>query len=228
MKRLLIIYIDAFRYDYLSEKSTPFLYSLSRNGFYAPLKPILGYTDAIKATIFTGVYPREHGYWIMYKYSPETSPFKIFKHLRFIDRVPSNFTISGIKFVLSATICKLLARIHSYSELSTHNIPFSIIDSFDYTLKNSMVCRNAFHGFPTFFETLAVNSIKYSYIDCSKFGLRARFGSSTRVRKKLTKILEEVGQDTQLLFIYLHQLDNFAHRYGISSAKFSAELKKHR
>ena len=76
MNRLLVLFIDAFRYDYLSEERTPFLYSMSKNGFCAPLTPILGYSDVIDATIFTSVYPEDHGYWIMHKYSPENSPFR--------------------------------------------------------------------------------------------------------------------------------------------------------
>jgi len=224
MNRLLVLFIDAFRYDYLSEERTPFLYSMSKNGFCAPLKPILGYSDAIDATIFTGVYPQDHGYWIKYKYSPETSPLGIFKYLRFIDHLPSSFVVRGVKFVLSATICRLLAKAHGYSALSTHNIPFSAIGFFDYTLKKSMLSQGAFDNFPTFFDILREYGIKYSFIDCSNFSIVARFGSSVRSRKRLATVLERIEPDTQLIFIYLHQLDNFAHRCGINSAKFLEEL----
>lgn len=224
MKRLLVIFVDAFRYDYLSQEKTPFLYTMAKNGLCAPLRTILGYSDAIDATIFTGVYPQDHGYWIRYKYSPESSPFKIFKALRFIDYFPSSFLVRGLKFVLSATVCKILARTRGYSELSTQNIPFSVIGFFDWSLKKSMLEPNVFSDFPTVFDILRKNKIKYFYTDCSKLGLVARFGSSVRARDRLTQKLEEIEPDTQLIFVYLHQLDNFAHRYRIDSNKFLVEL----
>jgi len=220
-----VVLVDAFRYDYLSRRQTPFLYSTSKNGFYAPLKTILGYSDAIDATIFTGVNPEDHGYWIMHKYSPETSPFRIFKPLAFIDYFPSNFIVRGVKFMLSATICKIIAKAHGYSQLSTHNIPFSVISFFDWTSKKSLLGSRPFSDFPTIFDILREKGIKYSYIDAAKLSLRTRFSSSVRVREKLAKVLSQIEPDTQLTFIYLHHLDHFAHRYGITSSRFQAELQ---
>jgi len=156
------------------------------------MNTILGYSDAIDATIYTGVYPQDHGHWIMHKYSPETSPFRMFKPLAFIDYFPSNFVIRGLKFVLSATICRLLAKARHYSELSTHNIPFSVIDSFDWTSKKSLLGSHPFSDFPTIFDILKENGVKHSYINVTKFGLRALFGSSVRVRVKLVKILQGI------------------------------------
>lgn len=225
MKRVLVLLVDSLRYDYISEERTPFLHRVSRNGFCAPMKTILGYSDAIDATIFTGVYPYDHNYWIKYKYSPETSPFGFFQYLRFIDYFPSSFIVRGIKFVLSATVCRLLAKVHGYSTLSTHNIPFSAIGFFDYTLRKSMLAEGAFGNFPTLFDILRERSIKYRFIDCSRFSLATRFGSSVRARKHLARALQKTDSDTQLVFIYLHQLDNFAHRCGISSHKFWKELE---
>jgi len=43
---------------------------------------MLGYSDAIRATLFTGTYPDRHGYWIMYKFDPEGIPYRIYESLR--------------------------------------------------------------------------------------------------------------------------------------------------
>jgi len=224
-QRLLVILVDAFRYDYLSEKYTPFLYSLSKKHSYLPLRPILGYSDSIRATIFTGVYPEDHNYWIMYKYSPETSPFKIFKKFNFIDTFPESFIKRGGRFVLSSSLCKIMARKNGYSELSIQNIPFKIIDYFDYSLKKSMLSVGAFNNFPTIFDILRNNEIKYAYIDSSKFGWRYYFASSSKLWKKLLEAVDSLPNDVGLIFVYLHHLDHFAHRHGTTSPVFLKELK---
>lgn len=226
MKHLIVILIDAFRHDYLSEEFTPFLHSLSKKNYCFPLKPILGYSDSIRATIFTGVYPEDHNYWIMYKYAPETSPFKIFKKLSFLDHMPENFIKRGFRFSLSSSLCKVMAKAEGYSEFSIQNIPFRIIDSFDYTLKKSMFSTGVFNGFPTFFDILRDAGIRYSYIDSSKVGWKYYFASSTKFQKKLLGVMDNLPQDIQLIFVYLHHLDHFAHRNGTTSAEFLKELKR--
>src|SRR6266581_2144071 len=103
-KQVLAILVDALRYDVVNEESTPFISKLGRQGQMLPLKPILGYSDSIRATIFTGASPDRHGYWMSYCHSPGTSPFKAFRRLGFVDYLPSDFLRRGIKFFLSSTI----------------------------------------------------------------------------------------------------------------------------
>ncbi len=62
MKHVLAILIDASRYDYLSENDIPYRYSLSNRGFCAPLRTILGHSDAIGTTIFTAPCPQDYNY----------------------------------------------------------------------------------------------------------------------------------------------------------------------
>ncbi len=225
MKHMLMILVDAFRYDYLSEKNTPFLYSISKKYPCHPLQPILGYSDSIRATIFTGVYPEDHNYWGFYKYSPYTSPFKFFKKLSFLDAFPESSIKRVFRFGISKTVCKFLAISRDYSELSVQNIPFSVIDSFDYSLKKSMFSDGVFGDFPTLFDKLKENEIKFAYTDSSKFGWSYYFSSSEKVQDKLLAFISNLSQDTQFIFVYLHHLDHFAHRHGTNSDIFLNELK---
>jgi len=224
LKRLLVILIDGFRYEYVSEKNTPYLHSVGQTSFQSQLKPILGYSDSIQATIFTGAYPDEHGYWMKYKYGPASSPFKFLRLFRFIDRLPPNIFVRGAKFAFSITIGRLLAKFKGYSDLSLHNIPLRVIDSFDQSLRKSMFSREAFPGFPTFFDALGDNNIKYASIDASEFAWWLFFSSSVKVRQRLVKALDEVEQDTGLIFVSISNLDIFAHRKGLKSPLFWEEL----
>ncbi len=213
MKRMLAILVDALRYDYLSEKYTPFLCSVCKQGFYAPLRPILGFSDAIRVTIFTGTYPNVHDYWIMYRYCPERSPFKMFKALKFIDYIPVGLLKRGLKLVLSATLCKILGKIYDYHELSIRNIPFNIIHFFDFTSKRSILFPKVLKGLPTLFDVLSGHDVKFTYLD------------STKLRGRLLRDLKMLDPDVQVVIVYLHYLDYAAHRHGLNSPHFWVQVK---
>jgi len=213
MPRVIAILVDALRYDYVNEEDTPFMHELALAGTMLPLKPILGYSDAIRATIFTGTYPDKHGYWMSYRYSPGTSPFKAFTILRGIDFIPSDLVRRGTKFLLSSTVCKLLARVKGYSSLHLHNIPYSIIDRFDATLKRSMMDKNPFPNCPTLFDILRERKVAFSYVD-----------SSVSKRRVLTAV-DEVGDQSEFAMVYLHYVDEASHWYGLDSDTFKKTLR---
>jgi predicted AlkP superfamily pyrophosphatase or phosphodiesterase len=213
MKRVMAILIDAFRYDYLSPERTPFLYSLSQLNTCSPLEPILGYSDAIRASIFTGAYPDKHNYWMTYKYSPETSPFKFFRNFGFIDHLPTFFR-PWLKLALSKVARKGEIR----------NIPIKIAPFFDYTLPGEPADPEAFGDIATIFDTLRANGNRFSYITSDQFGWRY-FWFARSLRGKLIKAIDGIKPETEFIYLYLHYLDNAAHRYGTKSAKFLRELR---
>src|SRR3989475_2095547 len=213
MPRVIAILVDALRYDYVSRQDTPFMYELGLQGATLHLKPILGYSDSIRATIFTGTYPDRHGYWMSYRYSPETSPFRAFTVLRAIDRIPSDLIRRGTKFVLTATLCKLLARIKGYSSLHLHNIPFSIIDRFDATIRKSMLDAHPFPDFPTLFDVLRQRKISFAYID------------SSVLKRRILNAVDKVGPDIQFAMVYLHYVDEASHWFGLDSKTFRNTLR---
>src|SRR6266571_567206 len=213
MPRVIAILVDALRYDYVNREDTPFLYELGHQGTALPLRPILGYSDAIRATIFTGTYPDRHGYWMSYRYSPGTSPFKAFTALRAIDHIPSDLIRRGTKFLLTSTICRLLARIKGYSSLHLHNIPFSIIDQFDATIQRSMLDVNPFPNFPTLFDVLREKEIPFAYVD------------SSVLKRRLLNAVNKVPSRTEFAMVYLHYVDEASHWFGLDSETFKRTIR---
>ena len=213
MARVLAILVDALRYDLVNDKDTPFIHSLAKHGFKLPLRPILGYSDAIRATIFTGTYPDRHGYWMSYSYSPDTSPFKTLKCLSFIDYIPNDLMRRGLKFLLSSTVMKILSRLMGYHSLHLHNIPFRIIDKFDMTTRKDFTDPDVFPGYPTIFDVLRRHGIKFAYLDSSK------------LKRKLLREVRNLEEDTAFTFVYLHYIDEAAHWFGMRSSKFRRSLK---
>jgi Type I phosphodiesterase / nucleotide pyrophosphatase len=206
---LLVFLVDAFRHDFLSQNITPNLFALAEEGISRPLQPILGYSDAIRATFFTGRYPDETGYWMEYCYRPETSPWKGLSRLAVLDNMPSDLALRGLKLAASSTVMKLVAKRRGFPHLSLRNMPFRALEKFDFTLHQSMTAPKAL-GYPSIFDKCTAAGRPWAYLDASK------------VRKgyHLLKQLDGISDDVGLIFVYLHQLDQAAHLFGITSDVF--------
>ena len=206
---VLVFLIDAFRHDFLSESGTPRLAELASAGVRKPLQPILGYSDAIRATLFTGRPPDETGYWMEYAYRPESSPWRGFGRLAPLDRVPSDLALRGLKLALSSTVMKPLAARRGLPHMSLRAVPFRGIGQFDLTLREPMTAPGAL-GHPTIFDECTATGRPWAYLDSS----RVRRGEDLVAR--VATLPEDVG----LVFTYLHQIDMAAHLVGIESPTF--------
>jgi hypothetical protein len=182
--------------------------SLAEQGVGVPLRPILGYSDAIRSVIFTGRYPDEHGYWMEYCFRPERSPWRGLQRLGVLDRLPSDLALRALKLAASATAMKALARRRGYPHLDLRHIPFRGLGCFDLTLDRPMTAPGAL-GMPTIFDRCTDTGRSWVYLDSSKLGRRA--------------LLEKVGRlpdDVGLIFVYLHHIDMASHVRGIESRRF--------
>lgn len=210
-EKLIGIFIDALRPDFISERDTPFLYALSNENPCMELETILGYSDAIDATIFTGTYPDVYEYWMKYYYDPQNSPFKNMPFLsvfKLIDYIPSAFIRSGINFVLRSTFYKWFSKKLGYNELASYNIPYKLIHNFDFTLKKSFLDNEPFEGIPTIVDVLNANGKTFYYTH----------GIKADTFKKL--------ENVDLGIVYLSDIDFTAHLFGLQSPRFSKTLKK--
>jgi predicted AlkP superfamily pyrophosphatase or phosphodiesterase len=211
---VLCILVDAFRHDYLDERRTPVLARLATDLGSARIRPILGYSDSIRATIFTGRYPSEHGYWMEYCYRPEARAFGRLDRLAPLDAVPSDFVQRCLKLALSKTIVRRLARRNGYRDLSLRHLPFRSLGRFDWTLRTRMTERRAL-GAETIFDELSGEGVGWSYLDSSRGG-----------RRIVLQELDRLPRDTRFTFVYLHHVDMASHVVGLESRLFERVLRK--
>ena len=210
---LLCFLVDAFRHDYLEEGETPFFARLAAEGSWSPLPTILGYSDAIRATIFTGRYPDQLGYWMEYCFRPERSPFRPLDRLGFLDRFPNDFAQRGAKYVLSATLMRALARSRGYRTLDLRHLPFGALRFFDYTLPVPMTAPGALAA-PTIFDRLSDAGLRWVYLD-----------SSTTRPERMLWAARDLPVGTALVFVYLHHVDMASHLFGLESDRFRRSLR---
>jgi hypothetical protein len=207
------ILTDAFRHDYLSERSTPFLHSLAQDGWSAPLRPILGYSDGIRATIFTGEYPDRHGYWMEYGMRPSASPWAWARHLRVADRFPSDLVLRGGKMALSMTVMRALAKRRRLPHMDLRHVPFRALPYFDLTLRVPMTSYGALRS-PTIFDRCRDAGRAFVYLDSSKIK-----------RQTLLARAADLPDGIGLVFVYLHHIDMASHVFGLDSQRFRHSVR---
>jgi Type I phosphodiesterase / nucleotide pyrophosphatase len=211
---LLCFLIDAFRHDYLDTRETPFLAEVASAGTSRPLRTILGYSDSIRATAFTGAYPDELGYWMEYRFRPGGDPFRPFSSLGALDRIPSDLALRAMKLGVSRTVMPRLARSRGYQTLDLRHIPFGAMRFFDYTLREPMTSYGSL-ALPTFFDRLTEAGRRWSYLDSSKVGARG-----------ISDGLGAADPSAALLFVYLHHIDMASHLHGIDSLRFRSVVRQ--
>jgi hypothetical protein len=208
------VLVDAFRHDYLNPALAPRLSALAATGEAARLRPILGYSDAIRATVFTGAYPDEHGYWMEYCYRPEATPMRGLARLRALDRLPVDVARRAVKFGLSQTAVRRIAAREGYAHLSLRHLPFRSLDRFDWTLRASMSDAGAL-GMPTLFDRLTEANVPWSYLDAARDGVRG-----------VLRGVDELDPDTGFAFVYLHQIDMASHLLGVGGRLFERVVRR--
>jgi hypothetical protein len=214
MRPLLYVLVDAVRHDYVTPTRTPFLAATGERRGFARMRPLLGYSDSIRAAIFTGAYPDETGYWMEYCYRPESTPLAPYARLAPLDCVPWDFARRGAKFVLSQTAVRRTASRHGYDHLSLRHMPFRSLSMFDWTLRHDMSAPGEL-GAPSIFDRLTEAGLPWAYLDASKLGTR-----------KLLQRLDELSPETAFTFVYLHQVDMASHLFGIRSRLFERTLRR--
>jgi predicted AlkP superfamily pyrophosphatase or phosphodiesterase len=210
---LLVLLIDAYRHDYLGRGETPAIDELAAGGHARPLQTILGYSDSIRATAFTGLHPDELGYWMEYRFAPGHTPFRPFTELAPLDRVPSDLALRALKLGLSRTVVPAIARRRGYTSLDLRHLPFGAMRFFAYTLRGPMTSYAALPA-PTIFDRLTETGRSWTYLDSSKVGDE---GIDAGIAASPAR--------TSLLFVYLHHVDMASHLFGIEGKRFRSTLR---
>ena len=135
MKHLILL-VDALGYDSITEKKMPQLYAIFRESYFGPLKTLLGYSNGIIPSIFSGKYQDEHGIWGVFKMSSTTSPFDgptFYPSFIFDRTLLTRYFANKMIF----RRCKKLDLIPS--GFGTANIPVKILKNFDITMKKNLI-----------------------------------------------------------------------------------------
>lgn len=217
----MIIYIllDAFRGDYLSEKTTPFLHSLvndKKNYAVKYVKPSHSFCE--RTEIFSGIGPLESGYFTALGNNPNLSPFKNYKYFFKILHLIEKLLFRNSLFIKIYRKLFSILFSHIGIKMKIYNIPFNELHNY-YLTEDYDDIRN--HSF----KSNIFNTIR-------KYDLSSYFETFTSLRDKISLsdeermdlVIENLNND--IVFLYIGGPDQKGHAHGPETPVFNTYLSE--
>lgn len=227
----LIICLDSFRYDYVSEKDTPFLAQLADEGVYRRLKNIMGF-NANLATMYTGCYPKTHNIWTMFWYDPSKSAFRWFNGfssvLRTVDKIRKVRQPTRNSLALVTNMMKFAAGSSSFG--GVYEIPIDYLRLFDFAQKNNF-CEKGALCVPTIFDILYENRVKNLAMDWLITSINGNTRISPKIRfsdnKECDQFISYIkGGQFRVASLHLYELDQIIHENGPKSSQATRKIRE--
>ena len=207
--KVLTVFIDGLKPE--SIQYMPFL-----DGFSTKRRviPELGYSNPCHASMYTGVHPNKHLKWFIWKYSPDTSPFKLIEKSK-IYEFPHN--------LYTKYACYRIAKFFNRDITSFYGMPFMYWipiknwHYFDLAEKKFWSDSNFIENYPTIFDLLRINSIPYEVI-----------GMERKHANESSKIIEQhtFNGIKPWTYLFIGDIDPLSHKYGQDSVQVRERLKK--
>ncbi|MFC1944522.1 alkaline phosphatase family protein [Chloroflexota bacterium] len=208
--KTLVLWLDAFRKDYLTEKDTPFLFSLAKRFGVGILKPVFGYSS-IGASFYTGLYPERHDQLTVYRYGKQ--PIRDWP-LRY----------------LPANLGSLYFNLHRY--LRGHDNPVPLVP-YRY-LKHFSISLKAYYHHPnalpvrTIFDTLRDSGVGFAVYNwpvlASDSTTRLTLRTKSNDKDRTATFLHQSKQEGRVYFMHLWDLDKYGHIYGPGTPELTCKI----
>jgi len=222
----LMLFLDAFRHSYLTEKNTPFIYSLAENGISTNLNTLPGYH--VEYSILSGAYPTKHNVWAWFYLNQEKAPFRWVKAMQ---PLFSPIDKTGFKKYLRNFItyytCFMRYASGKTRLLKINELPLDKVHLFDITVDRSYVDKDSLNV-PTLFDVLRQNNKKYIASEWPVIGTHEKTyvkTSGSSDREKFEFLKNTINKDYDFRFCHFWNLDSLMHMYGINHPKVKEHLR---
>lgn len=212
---IVFILLDGFRHDYLSEHDTPFLHrlSLSGNALLSRTREPFGFQS--RPAFLAGLYPEESGVCTLFKYSPDTSPFRRIGPLARLGNVPKLGV--WLRRMVELRTSRLSKPIYRYLH-TTAQVPLVLLPHFDYSEK-SLPWEASFRT-PTLFDLIKRSRGEFMYAGWPLYSSPYADGAV------VSRVCESLSRTHRLVFVQLGLLDGVGHRYGPHSVQTRKALSR--
>lgn len=203
-----LILLDAFRWDYISEENTPFLYGLAQESIYIQkLKAGVGFCE--RTEILTGMRPDKSLNFTAIGYKPQTSFYQryktILKILSLFDK-PKR-TRRRFRWLLNHIFRHLGAR------LLTYEIPLKLLSYWDLTEdKIDHRTHGVFHS-ESIFDIMRSHDKDIFYDSFTALGMLPSRSDDDRIRM----VLDNANLKYHLYLLFIGEADSIGHYYGPNS-----------
>ncbi|RLI82548.1 hypothetical protein DRP04_03745 [Archaeoglobales archaeon] len=209
MNFVLTVFIDA-----LKPETVEYMEFLNSFENVSRIKTELpAYSNNCHASMYTGVFPNKHKHHFIWKFRPETSPFKLLSKLGVVNRS------RRLKKFLYKSICLPKSMVVPYGDVVFENMPISFWANFDFDMVKFWGKPNSFiESYPTIFEILKRGKIPYRVI---------WIWTPFRPIKILERVNPPNNRDYRSwLYVFIGDIDYYAHKFGQDSPKIREVLQK--
>tara|TARA_B110000240_G_scaffold95217_1_gene107916 strand:- start:592 stop:1866 length:1275 start_codon:yes stop_codon:yes gene_type:complete len=232
--KIVLLLLDAYKEEYLSESNTPFLYNLANEGKHIEkIIPSAGFCE--RTEIFFGLKPKESGFFTAIGFDPDNSPYKTSVLLNFIGLIEKFVTLfstvlwkkrkNTIEYFCRRLLLKLFYCLNANDKkLNTYNIPFSFLKYFNLTEDEFDLHK---------IDRLGNNNSIFKMISELKgetymgaftaLGLEPNGDDENRIRLAIEACRKK---DNFFIPVYLSAPDSFGHKYGPNSSQIKKELNQ--
>lgn len=201
----IVVFIDALGWEVLKNRQ----FMQEELPHRRKLRSVFGFSSACVPSILTGMMPREHKHWSFFYHTPEGSPFKPLRLLRFLP--PSLSNRGRFRSVLS----KLVKKLYGYSGyFQLYNMPFHLIDQFDYCEKRDLFAAGGMNNGDNIFEVLSQSNIDFH---------RSDWRLSEEENLEAARAALTQG-DVPFAFLYMAAMDALLHQVGKESEEVDKKL----
>ncbi len=230
MKTFLLL-LDAFRHDYLSQETTPFLWRCAQEGeHYQRVIPSLGFCE--RSEIMSGLTGAETGFFTAIGYDPANSPYLDVRGLGLLHAV-ERAAIPLLRCFGDGFAARAHRRLRGYVNrhfqargfgMKTHMIPFPLLEHF--ALTEDLVDHREPNVFPrpSILDELKQAGRGYDYDSFTAVGGRFPYRSDD---ERLEAVPPKAGrEDADLYLIYVGAPDSFGHKHGPDSEGLRSAMRE--
>lgn len=210
MRPILAVFIDGLKNNSLQKM--PFLDSFQ---YKKRLRTDLGYSVTCHASMYTGLYPNRHKVWFVWKYQPETSPFKRLPESKILDLInflPTRYFVGKIVHLFNQNTSYGGIGVMKYSSLRN----WRYFDTAEKKLWNE---DGYIEDIPTIFDILRENEISLQsvgLVNAKNHGGSLKYIQDYSVPKRIS----------DLTYLFIGELDYVSHCYGQESHEAGKVLEK--
>lgn len=156
--------------------------------------------------------PEENDHWSCFYYSPQTSPFRVLRHLR---HLPASVAERGrVRRYLSRAIA---AAYGFTGYFQIYNVPFEELPYFDYVEKRDLFVPGGVNRGTSIFDDLRAAGVPYHVSDWRAAEAANLASLETRIR----------ARDVSFAFLYTGKLDALLHEATRLSDRVDVKLREY-
>ena len=213
---IILIILDAFRWDYLNPIDAPFLWNCAQHGLYArKLVTTSGFTQ--RSALFCGTFPDKSGNFTMFCYDPIHSPFRFLRKYSPVLWLAERIINKKIRGAYRLNLWLRQKYIYQHAQKyavhpSTAEIPLYLLPLISITEDQKYINKPGSFKVESIFDVFHRVGISYLYLMFPVVNCQ-----DDEVYERTINHIESGKNTIDVYFLQFSDTDFYMHKYGTES-----------